>query len=170
MYVYAFPVQQVISQVVTPHSGWILSLLAMPITFGLAVLSWHFVERPALDLKTRVTGGERPAGEADAAGAVAGRAAPRSESGWVRRLGYVPSFKAAYLIHGDDHGRIAERRANLRTMAEAESGAQGLELFEGDAATPEAVAAALNAMTFALGGGSSSSTASSAGRSRSSSR
>jgi DNA polymerase-3 subunit delta len=36
-------------------------------------------------------------------------------------------------------------------MAEAESGANGVELFEGDAATPEAVAAALNAMTFALG-------------------
>ena len=63
----------------------------------------------------------------------------------------MPTFKPAYLIHGDDHGRIAERRANLRTMAEAESGAQGVELLEGDAATPEAVAAALNAMTFALG-------------------
>ncbi|MGZ4187848.1 MAG: DNA polymerase III subunit delta [Solirubrobacteraceae bacterium] len=63
----------------------------------------------------------------------------------------MPAFKPAYLIHGDDHGRIAERRANLRTLAEAESGAQGVELLEGDAATPEAVAAALNAMTFALG-------------------
>jgi peptidoglycan/LPS O-acetylase OafA/YrhL len=72
VYVYAFPVQQVISQLVTPHSGWVLFVLAMPVTFGLAVLSWHFVERPALDLKTRLTGGERPAGEADIAGAVAG--------------------------------------------------------------------------------------------------
>ena len=63
----------------------------------------------------------------------------------------MPTFKAAYLIHGDDHGRIAERRANLRSMAEAESGANGVELFEGDAATPESVAAALNAMTFAIG-------------------
>jgi DNA polymerase III subunit delta len=63
----------------------------------------------------------------------------------------MPTFKAAYLIHGDDHGRIAERRANLRSMAEAESGANGVELFEGDAATPDTVAAALNAMTFALG-------------------
>jgi DNA polymerase III subunit delta len=63
----------------------------------------------------------------------------------------VPSFKPAYLIHGDDHGRIAERRARLRAMAEAESGANGVEVFEGDDATPEAVAAALNSMTFALG-------------------
>jgi DNA polymerase-3 subunit delta len=63
----------------------------------------------------------------------------------------VPSFKPAYLIHGDDHGRIAERRARLRALAEAESGAQGVELFEGERSTPEAVAASLNAMTFALG-------------------
>ena len=61
------------------------------------------------------------------------------------------SFKPVYLIHGDDHGRIAERRARLRTLAEEASGAQGIELFEGDAATPETVAAALSAMTFALG-------------------
>jgi len=63
----------------------------------------------------------------------------------------MPAFKPAYLIHGDDHGRIAERRSRLRALAEAESGAQGVELFEGETATPEAVAAALNAMTFALG-------------------
>jgi DNA polymerase-3 subunit delta len=63
----------------------------------------------------------------------------------------VPTFKPAYLIHGDDHGRIAERRRRLRALAESESGAQGVELFEGDAATPEAVASALNSLTFALG-------------------
>jgi DNA polymerase-3 subunit delta len=63
----------------------------------------------------------------------------------------VPAFKPAYLIHGDDHGRIAERRARLRAMAEAESGPSGVELFENEACTPEAVAGALAAMTFALG-------------------
>ncbi|HEX7290510.1 MAG TPA: DNA polymerase III subunit delta [Conexibacter sp.] len=63
----------------------------------------------------------------------------------------MPAFKPAYLIHGDDHGRIAERRARLRTLAEQQSGAQGIELLEGEAATAEAVAAALSAMTFAIG-------------------
>ncbi len=63
----------------------------------------------------------------------------------------MPSFKPAYLIHGDDHGRIAERRARLRALAESGSGAGGFELIEGDAATPDAVAGALSAMTFALG-------------------
>jgi DNA polymerase-3 subunit delta len=63
----------------------------------------------------------------------------------------VPSFKPAYLIHGDDHGRIAERRARLRAMAEAASGSSGVELFEQEACTADNVAAALSAMTFALG-------------------
>src|SRR5579872_6382109 len=62
-----------------------------------------------------------------------------------------PAFKAAYLIHGDDHGRISERRARLRELAEQHSGAQGVELFEGEQAGPDDVAAALNAMTFAIG-------------------
>ena len=61
------------------------------------------------------------------------------------------AFKPAYLVHGDDHGRIGERRARLRTVAEAESGASGAEVFEGEASSPEAVAGALQAMTFAIG-------------------
>jgi DNA polymerase-3 subunit delta len=63
----------------------------------------------------------------------------------------VPTFKAAYLVHGDDHARIAERRANLRTLAEREGGASGAEVFEGDDATAENIALALSAMTFATG-------------------
>jgi DNA polymerase-3 subunit delta len=63
----------------------------------------------------------------------------------------VPTFKAAYLIHGDDHGRIAERRATLRTLAEREGGVSGAEIFEGEDSTPENVALALSAMTFATG-------------------
>lgn len=62
-----------------------------------------------------------------------------------------PSFKPAYLIHGDDQGRIGERRARLRALAQEVSGPQGVEVIEGEAATPDAVAGALGAMTFALG-------------------
>src|SRR3954452_12917059 len=76
---------------------------------------------------------------------------PRGPAAGRSRLGTVPTFKPAYLIHGDDHGRIAERRARLRAIAEAESGTGGVELVEGDGATPEAGALALRAMTFALG-------------------
>ena len=63
----------------------------------------------------------------------------------------MPAFKPAYLIQGDDHGRIAERRARLRALAEAESGASGLELLQGEESSPEAAAAALSAMTLGLG-------------------
>jgi DNA polymerase III subunit delta len=62
----------------------------------------------------------------------------------------VPAFKSAYLIHGDDHGRIAERRARLRALAESISGPEGLELLQGDDASPEAAAATLDAMTLTL--------------------
>jgi DNA polymerase-3 subunit delta len=63
----------------------------------------------------------------------------------------MAAFKPAYLIHGDDHGRLGERRNRLRALAESESGAQGIELLEGEDGTPEAVARALSAMTFAFG-------------------
>ncbi len=63
----------------------------------------------------------------------------------------MAAFKPAYLIHGDDHGRIGERRAALRELAERESGCNGVECFEGDAATPAAISRALDAMTFAIG-------------------
>jgi DNA polymerase-3 subunit delta len=63
----------------------------------------------------------------------------------------VADFKPVYLIHGDDHGRIAERRARLRGIAEGQSGVEGLELFEGEEATPEAVTRALSAMTLVIG-------------------
>ena len=63
----------------------------------------------------------------------------------------MPDFKPAYLIHGDDHGRISERRAALRALAESESGSNGVECFDGDHAAPDIVAGALAAMTFAIG-------------------
>lgn len=63
----------------------------------------------------------------------------------------MPAFRAAYLIHGDDHGRIAERRARLRAMAEEEAGTAGVEVYEGDQCTPAALEVALSTMTFAMG-------------------
>lgn len=63
----------------------------------------------------------------------------------------MASFKPVYLIHGDDHGRISERRSRLRAIAEGQSGTQGIELLEGEEATAEAAAYALSAMTLALG-------------------
>ncbi len=65
----------------------------------------------------------------------------------------MADLKPAYLIHGDDHGAVAERRAGLRSLAEGLGGGgnTSVELLEGDAATPAGVADALAAMTLAIG-------------------
>ncbi|HWY19332.1 MAG TPA: DNA polymerase III subunit delta [Solirubrobacteraceae bacterium] len=63
----------------------------------------------------------------------------------------MADLKPAYLIHGDDHGAVAERRAGLRALAEREGGAGSVESLEGEAATPEGVARALAAMTLTVG-------------------
>ena len=49
----------------------------------------------------------------------------RARPGASLDSGPVPAFKPAYLIHGDDHGRLTERRARLRALAEQESGPGG---------------------------------------------
>ena len=63
----------------------------------------------------------------------------------------MADLKPVYLIHGDDHGRIAERRSKLRALGEAEGGAGSVEVLDGDTATPAGAAAALSTMTFATG-------------------
>jgi DNA polymerase-3 subunit delta len=63
----------------------------------------------------------------------------------------MASFKPAYLIHGDDHGRIGERRARLRSLAERDGGAGCLEVLEGADATAAAAAALLGALTLSIG-------------------
>lgn len=63
----------------------------------------------------------------------------------------MAKFQSTYLIHGDDHGRIAERRGKLRVVAESESGEGGVELLEGEAATVEGCVAAVCAMSLTPG-------------------
>lgn len=62
-----------------------------------------------------------------------------------------PQFDPAYLFHGDDHGRIAERRGRLAAVAAEISGAGGIESLDGAQASPAQVAGTLSAMTFAMG-------------------
>jgi DNA polymerase III subunit delta len=63
----------------------------------------------------------------------------------------MPDLKPAYLIHGDDHGAVAERRAGLKALAEQQGDAASVEVLDGEAGTPAGVALALSAMTFAIG-------------------
>lgn len=55
VYIYAFPIQQALVpfSLETPVPWMTNFLLATPLTFAFAWLSWHFVERPALNLKSR---------------------------------------------------------------------------------------------------------------------
>ena len=63
----------------------------------------------------------------------------------------MPTLKPAYLIHGDDHGAVGERRGRLRALAEELGGGGAVEVLSGEAATPSGVAAALATMTLGLG-------------------
>jgi DNA polymerase III subunit delta len=63
----------------------------------------------------------------------------------------MADLKPAYLIHGDDHGAVAERRAGLKALAEQQGDAGSVEALDGEAGTPAGVALALSAMTFAIG-------------------
>jgi len=49
IYIFAFPVQQLVQQALGPQGHWWLNiLLSLPVTVCLGALSWRFVERPAL--------------------------------------------------------------------------------------------------------------------------
>lgn len=54
IYVFAFPVQQIIANSLGPKTNWIFFLYAMLAVLPLAAASWYFIEKPALGLKDRV--------------------------------------------------------------------------------------------------------------------
>ena len=56
VYIYAFPVQQSVVALIPGVSVLLLFFISACITFLLAVLSWHFIERRALGLKSRYVG------------------------------------------------------------------------------------------------------------------
>jgi peptidoglycan/LPS O-acetylase OafA/YrhL len=56
IYLYAWPVQQLLIQTLGPWlNPWTLSLLALAVSAALAWLSWKLIERPALALKRRAS-------------------------------------------------------------------------------------------------------------------
>ena len=60
-YVYAFPVQQLVQHLWGPFGPGVVVALALPATLLLAVVSWRWVERPALALaRGPGAGGRRP--------------------------------------------------------------------------------------------------------------
>jgi len=51
LFIYAFPTQQLVAWYGVREHTYAMLALAFPATLALAVLSWHFVERPCRDLK-----------------------------------------------------------------------------------------------------------------------
>lgn len=54
IYIYAFPVQQLLAQFIPHMRPLTMLFLSALITLPLALLSWFFVEKPALGLKGRM--------------------------------------------------------------------------------------------------------------------
>jgi peptidoglycan/LPS O-acetylase OafA/YrhL len=48
MYIYAFPIEQIIATTLHPASPWTMIAISFPVTLALAVASWTWVEGPAL--------------------------------------------------------------------------------------------------------------------------
>jgi peptidoglycan/LPS O-acetylase OafA/YrhL len=53
LYVFAFPIQQVVASGPGAGHPWLSLLVTVPVTALLAFLSWHLIEAPALSLKKR---------------------------------------------------------------------------------------------------------------------
>jgi peptidoglycan/LPS O-acetylase OafA/YrhL len=51
LYIYAFPIQQLLVDRGLARGPVVLFLLSYPLTLGAAMLSWHYLERPALGRK-----------------------------------------------------------------------------------------------------------------------
>jgi peptidoglycan/LPS O-acetylase OafA/YrhL len=60
LYLFAFPVQQVVLDLAPAHPAWVDVDVVTGASLALAYCSWHLVERPALDLRTRLPWFARP--------------------------------------------------------------------------------------------------------------
>ena len=54
LYIYAFPIQQLVGHFQGIHSPWLNIGIALPASLALAVVSWHVIEQPSLALKRRL--------------------------------------------------------------------------------------------------------------------
>jgi peptidoglycan/LPS O-acetylase OafA/YrhL len=54
MYLYAFPVQQSVIATLGALSPWSLTFTSLPITLALAMISWRYIEKPALSRRHSV--------------------------------------------------------------------------------------------------------------------
>lgn len=54
VYIYAWPVQQIMDQCLGARANWLtIFIFSLPVILGLAFLSWHFIEKKCLRLKVQ---------------------------------------------------------------------------------------------------------------------
>jgi peptidoglycan/LPS O-acetylase OafA/YrhL len=54
IYIYGFPIQQAVAYFLPHHRVWWINFgMALPFTLCCAILSWHYVEKPSLNLRRR---------------------------------------------------------------------------------------------------------------------
>ncbi len=63
IYIYAFPIQQLIGHIRPGTNPWLSVAIALPVTYVLAFISWRLIEKPALGLKKRITHRKAPVTE-----------------------------------------------------------------------------------------------------------
>jgi peptidoglycan/LPS O-acetylase OafA/YrhL len=54
LYIYAFPIQQMIANIIPDVQPISMFMLSAVVTVTLALLSWHLVEKPALKMKGKI--------------------------------------------------------------------------------------------------------------------
>ena len=60
MYLWGFPIQQAVSATIgVPVKAWVNCAISLVIVLAIAAASWHWVEKPALALKSRFAGADR---------------------------------------------------------------------------------------------------------------
>jgi peptidoglycan/LPS O-acetylase OafA/YrhL len=93
LYLYGFPIQQAFSSLgPAMHHWWINIIASLPCALGVAVLSWHFVERPALGLRRHL-----PALEQRLVGPASGAPRAAAEAITLRPRTFVHSMVKAAL-------------------------------------------------------------------------
>lgn len=85
IYLYAFPVQQMIAFLIPTVTALPMMVLTFGGTFPLAMLSWHVIEKPSLDAKGRLVGGLTGAGRRVRDAMIAWRAPVTAQPAGERR-------------------------------------------------------------------------------------
>ncbi|MCV6596707.1 MAG: acyltransferase [Mangrovicoccus sp.] len=80
VYIYGFPMQGLAMWLFGPQTPWENILYSVPMTMVLSVISWHYIEKPALDLKPS----RKPKAGAAAAEALSARSGQSPQSGSAR--------------------------------------------------------------------------------------